>query len=89
MITEHNNMNTNELTCKARSIARCLTYNDDVHQASAKHMLLEMAHRLDMLNVRAAWENDGLLLINGLGRVRYATIKERLLFQLFGILPTV
>lgn len=40
----------NELTMKARGVARCLTYNDDTPQAEAKHMLLEMAHRLDALD---------------------------------------
>lgn len=35
-------MKTSELTDKARGIARCLTYNDDVHQAAAKHMLREI-----------------------------------------------
>ena len=80
-------MNTTELTMKARSIARCLTYNDDEHQAAAKHMLLEMAHRLDALNVRAHKKTDGLLLINGTGKARYATLRERALYWLFGVLP--
>lgn len=80
-------MDTNELTLKARGIARCLTYNDDVPQAEAKHMLHEMAHRLDTLNIRAHKKADGLLLINGIGKARYATPKERFLFWLFGVLP--
>lgn len=80
-------MDTTELTMKARSIARCLTYNDDEHQAAAKHMLLEMAHRLDALNVRAHKKTDGLLLINGIGTARYATLRERALYWLFGVLP--
>lgn len=80
-------MNTSELTYKARGIARCLSYNDDEHQAAAKHMLLEMAHRLDTLDVRAHKKTDGLLLINGIGKARYATLKERALYWLFGILP--
>lgn len=80
-------MNTNELTLKARGVARCLTYNDDAPQAEAKHMLLEMARRLDALCIRAHKKSDGLLLINGLGRIRYATLKERMLFWLFGVLP--
>lgn len=80
-------MNTNELTMKARSIARCLTYNEDYNQAEAKHMLLEMAHRLDTLNIRVHKKADGLLLINGIGRSRYATMKEWILFLLFGVFP--
>lgn len=80
-------MNEN-LTIKAREIARCLTYNDDIPQAQAKHMLLEMAHRLDSLDIRAHKKIDGLLLINGIGKTRYATLKERLLLKLFGVLPS-
>lgn len=80
-------MTNTELTIKARSIARCLTYNDDLAQAQAKHMLLEMAHRLDALGVRAHKKRDGLLLVNGIGQSRYATLKERVLYQLFGVMP--
>ena len=78
---------TNELTMKARGIARCLTYNDGTPQAEAKHMLLEMAHRLDTLDVRAHKKSDGLLLINGIGKARYATVKERVRYWLSGWLP--
>ena len=80
-------MNTNELTLKARGVARCLSYNDDEHQAAAKHLLHEMAHRLDTLDVRAHKKADGLLLINGIGKSRFATMKERVLYRLFGVLP--
>ena len=80
-------MNTTELTSKARGIARCLTYNDDANQAAAKHILLEMAHRLDIQNIRAHEKADGLLLVNGIGKARYATLKERILHRLFGLLP--
>jgi hypothetical protein len=80
-------MKTSELTDKARGIARCLTYNNDENQSAAKHMLREMAHRLDTLDIRAHKKADGLLLINGIGKARFATIKERMLYRLFGILP--
>lgn len=80
-------MNTSELTDKARGVARCLTYNDDTHQAQAKHLLREMAHRLDALDIRAHKKADGLLLVNGIGKSRYATLKERVMYRLFGLLP--
>ncbi len=79
-------MNTSELTGKARGVARCLTYNDE-HQAAAKHLLLEMAHRLDDLDIRAHKKAGGILLLNGKGKARYATLKERVLYRLFGVLP--
>ena len=50
-------------------------------------MLLEMAHRLDAMDVRAHKKSDGLLLINGIGKARYATMRERALHWLFGLLP--
>jgi hypothetical protein len=80
-------MKTNDLTMKARSVARCLSYNDDEHQAAAKHLLLEMSHRLDTLDIRAHKKVDGLLLINGIGKSRFATLKELVIYKLFGILP--
>lgn len=82
-------METKDLTIRARSIARCLSYNDDEHQAAAKHTLLEMAHRLDTQDVRVHAKADGLLLINGLGKARYATFKETLLYRVFGVVPKV
>lgn len=80
-------MDTNELTLKARDIARRLTYNNSAQHAEVTHILREMAHRLDTLNIRAHKKADGLLLINGIGKARYATLKERMLFWLFGVLP--
>lgn len=80
-------MDNNELTLKARGIASCLTYNEGEPEAAAKHMLLELAHRLDSLNIRCSKKSDGLLLINGKGKSRYATFKEALLYKLFGVLP--
>ena len=82
-------METKDLTIRARSIARCLSYNDDEHQAAAKHTLREMAHRLDTQDVRVHAKADGLLLINGLGKSRYATFKETLLYRVFGVVPKV
>lgn len=82
-------METKDLTIRARSIARCLSYNDDEHQAAAKHTLLEMAHRLDTQDVRVHAKADGLLLINGLGKSRYASFKETLLYRVFGVVPKV
>ncbi len=80
-------MNNSELTMKARGIACNLTYNDDKPQAEAKHMLRELAHRLDSLDIRAHKKADGLLLISGLGQTRYASLKERIAYRLFGVLP--
>ncbi len=80
-------MNNNELTNKARGIAACLTYNEGEHEAAAKHMLRELAHRLDSCNLRVRKEKDGLLLLNGTGKSRFMTFKERIAYAIFGVLP--
>ena len=80
-------MNLSELATKAQSAAHCLTYNDDTLQSQAKHLLLECAHRLDSLDIRAHKKRDGLLLINGRGKSRYATWRERLAYWISGALP--
>lgn len=71
----------------AQGIARRFTYNDDNAQAQAKHVLLECAHRLDSLTVRAVRKPGGLLLINARGKQRYATWRERIAFLIAGTLP--
>ena len=67
-----------ELTMKARSVAKCLTYNDDKHQSAAKHTLLEASHMLDQHAVRVHRKRDGLLIVNARGKSRYMTLRERL-----------
>ena len=61
-----------ELSDKARGVARCLSYNDDVHQASAKHLLREMAHRLDSQVIRVR----GLNVSNALGKFEAVTMRD-------------
>jgi hypothetical protein len=78
---------SDQITIKAREVARNLTYNDDKPQAAAKHMLLELAHRLDARDIRVHRKRDGYLLINGLGRSRFMTLKERLCWLLFKLPP--
>ena len=66
-----------DLTNEARAAARRLTYNDFT-QGAAKHLLLEMAHRLDADDFRLHKKRDGILLINSLGKARFATLRERI-----------
>ena len=76
-----------ELASKAQAVAGCLSYNDDQHQAAAKHTLRECAHRIDFMVIRAHKKHDGLFLVNGRGKSRYATWRERLAFWIAGTLP--
>lgn len=77
-------MNNSELTAKARGVARTLTYNDDTPQAQAKHVLLELAHRLDTANIRLHSKSDGVLAVTALGSSRVLTLRERLACWLLG-----
>lgn len=67
-----------ELASQCQGVAKCLTYNDDEHQAAAKHVLLEASHRLDSHAVRVHRKKDGLLIINARGKSRFMTLRERL-----------
>ena len=78
---------TGELTTKARDVARTLTYNGDRPQAEAKHLLFEMASKLDALDIRVSKKKDGFLLVNGIGECRFCTFKESLLYRIFGVIP--
>lgn len=80
-------MTDSDLANNARATARLLTYNDDKPQAAAKHMLRELAHRLDARCVRAKPVKGRLLLIDGMGRSRRATIREILAYKIAGSLP--
>lgn len=82
-------MTDSELTMKARGVARSLTYNDDTPQAAAKHMLLELAHRLDTRDVRVCSADGRLAVVNGIGARRLMTLRERLAHRLFGAVPLV
>ncbi len=80
-------MTDSDLASLAQGVARRLTYNDDDAQAQAKQLLLECAHRLDSLAVRAVRDPYGLRLTNARGHSRYATWRERLAYRIAGTLP--
>lgn len=82
-------MTDSELIDKAQGVARCLTYNDDEPQAAAKHLLLEMAHRLGKHTVRVHKKKDGFLMITAFGKARFMTFKERSLYRMFGVVPPI
>jgi hypothetical protein len=78
---------SDDITIRAREVARCLTYNDDKPQAAAKHLLLELAHRLDVRTISTCRQHGRLAIRDGLGRVRPLSLRERLKWRLFGVLP--
>lgn len=67
-----------KLASKCQGVARCLTYNNDQHQAAAKNVLLEAAHMLDQHAVRIHQKADGPMIVNARGKCRFLTIRERL-----------
>lgn len=82
-------MTDSEAVEAAQGAARCLTYNDDKPQAVAKHMLHEMAHRLGAKTLRVKKTKDGFMLISAMGQCRYLSMRESLLYRLFGALPAM
>ena len=67
-----------KLASQCQGVARCLTYNDDKHQAAAKHTLLEASHMLDQHAVHINQKEDGPMIVNARGKCRFLTIRERL-----------
>ncbi|AOY00133.1 hypothetical protein [Jeongeupia sp. USM3] len=83
-MSEHNQY-VSKLASKCQSTARYLTYNDDAHQADAKHLLREAACALDGMAVRVRRKPWGrLMMINARGCQRLMTLRERLAYWLLG-----
>lgn len=79
----------NEITMTARSIASSLSYNEDEPQVKAKHMLRELAFRLDQRNTKIVKHpiTGRMLVRNGIGASRRISLKEKILYKVFGIVP--
>jgi len=77
-------MNRGQIASKCQDLARCLTYNDDTHQAKAKHLLIEASHVLDSCSVSVTKKRDGLLIRTARGKSRFMTWRERVAFWLLG-----
>lgn len=73
-----------KLASKCQGVARCLTYNEDEHQAAAKHTLLEASHMLDQHAVHINKKADGPMIVNARGKCRFLTIRERVAVWLLG-----
>ena len=80
-------MATDDITLKARGVAKCLTYNEDKPQAQAKTLLLELAHRLDAKDICVSNVYKRLVVSNAIGKKRFMTWKERVIWKLFKIKP--
>lgn len=72
------NKHLSELATKCQGVAQCLSYNDDDHQAAAKHLLLEASHALDSQAVSTRKVLIGLVVVNARGKRRLLTRRERL-----------
>jgi hypothetical protein len=67
-----------KLASQCQGIASCLSYNGSHYEAEAKHTLIEAAMHLDKHAIRVHRKKDGLLLVNAVGKSRFATLRERL-----------
>jgi len=83
-------METNsQLADRARGLARTLTYNEDARQSEIKHILHELAHRLDTASVRVFKMRGSLrnYVCNALGKQRVMTWKEWFAYKMFNAVP--
>lgn len=76
-------MNDNEITLKAREVARTLSYNEDAPQGAAKHMLLELAHRLDTKIISVHKTEDGLIARNAVGKKAFPVFQRSISLDCF------
>ena len=70
-----------ELASRLQGHCLRLSYND---KDGLKHDIREAAHRLDSSSVRIQRKRDGLLIINGRGKARFMTWRERLALFILG-----
>jgi len=75
-----------KLIDQAQSIAANLTYNEEP-EASAKHIIKELCHRLGKRTVTITKKVDGYLMRDLFGESRFLTWKESMIYRLFGLLP--
>jgi hypothetical protein len=80
-------MSNEDLTTRARDLARNLSYNDSPLLAATKHTLFELANRLDQLSVRIDPTDNRHVIVDALSRWRFMTWRERVAYRLFKVLP--
>lgn len=78
---------TAELALRVRTAAILLAV-DDGNKQQLKELLFQTARHLEKLDIRVHKKADGLLLLDGRGGCRFATLKERLLYRFFNVLPS-
>lgn len=71
-----------QLADRCAGHARNLSYNGP--DGALKHTLHEAAHSLDSASVRVHKKADGLLLVNGRGKSRFMSWRERIAYALLG-----
>lgn len=81
-------LSMDDLTKLARDTSKTLVHAYS-GESLPKHLLNEMARRLDVFNVRVDKKKDGYLLINNLGSSRFLTWRETIAYKLSGVLPLV
>lgn len=72
-----------ELADKLREASYSLSYDE-----SLKHLLSEAYHRLDSGVCRIHKKKDGYLMITHSGESRFMTLKEKIVYILFGFSPS-
>ena len=80
-------MNNSELINKASAICGCLSYNDETNAGNPKEIISELCHRLGQRTVTIGKKKDGYYWQSLYGEFRYFSLKETVLYRLFGVLP--
>lgn len=80
-------MNNSELIDKAQAIAKCLSYDDETNAGNPKQIISELCHRLGQNTVTIGKNKDGYYWHSLFGEFGYFTIKETILYRLFGTPP--
>lgn len=81
-------MNNSELIKKASEICGCLSYNEDTCAGNPKSIISELSHRLGQRTVTIGKNKEGYFWTSLYGEFKYFSLKETILYRLFGVLPS-
>lgn len=80
-------MNNSELIDQAQAIAKCLSYDDETNAGSPKRIINELCHRLGQRTVTIGKNKEGYYWQSLFGEFRYFSMKETVMYRLFGVIP--
>lgn len=76
--------NISKLASSCRTIALALARNEPGSKIDARNTLLDARDFIESCVVSVHKKRDGLLIVNGQGKSRYMTFRERLAYAILG-----